>query len=568
MTDTDPVGRVLARLDGVRREADGGFVARCPAHDDQRPSLRVARGESGACLLHCRAGCDTASVLTALGLAMHDLRPGEAHASAREPARPRASSADRGFDTARDAAHAYAAKLGPWSARWTYTDAAGEPVGLVLRWDNADGGKREIRPVWRIAGKWRQQSPSEARPLYGLHELGGGGRVFVAEGEKCADILHALGFTATTSSGGGAAARKSAWASLAGREVCILPDADDAGTRYADEVRAICEALDPPARVRIVELPGLAAGSGEDIEQWAASRADREAAAIELQALADAAFAADAADAPPPRSVSLADVLDDPATLEPPEVIESGMRGFDRASAHGAVEVGTMTVWGGEPGAGKSRWMINLVAAYARRGARVAYLFGEMTAKRHTQRLLLAQADCGSELLRSENPDHKRKALAARDELQRFARNIQMLGSPLRLEDVTAAALWADVVFIDALQAVRVAGHHHRHEELEALFQHCTGLCGKHGTVFHMTSTIAKGDDSKSRGLHNAFKGGSEIEQYADAAWFIEKANERGIQQVRCLKQRDGTELGFTLHTGNGLRVCTVPLSEGGGAWM
>ena len=61
-----------------------------------------------------------------------------------------------------------------------------------------------------------------------------------------------------------------------------MPDADKAGERYADDVRGICEALDPPARVRIVRLPGLAADSGDDIEQWLEARADRDAATAAL----------------------------------------------------------------------------------------------------------------------------------------------------------------------------------------------------------------------------------------------------------------------------------------------
>jgi archaellum biogenesis ATPase FlaH len=566
MNDTDPVERVLAQLDGVRRESDGGFVARCPAHDDRRPSLRVARGDSGGCLLHCRAGCSTDAVLHSLGLQRADLRAPR-HDADRAP--DSAQRHTQSFATAREAAEAYTARLGRWSRSWTYADAAGEPVGLVLRWDKPDGSKRDIRPVWRIDGRWCLKSPTEARPLFNLDDIGGPGRVFVVEGEKCAELLHSLGFAATTSSGGSAAAHKSEWSSLAGRDVCIVPDADDAGDRYADDVRGICEALDPPARVRTVRLPGLAAGSGDDIEQWLSARADREAAADELRALAVAAFDAEQDADPPPGSVSLADLLDDGSILEPPEVIPSGMVGYDRAMLTGAVEVGTITVWGGEPGAGKSRWMVNLMAAYARRGVRVAYLFGEMTAKRHSQRLLLAQADCGSEALKSENADNRRRIEDAAREMRGYADNLRFIAPRLTLDKLTDAAKWADVVCIDALQSVRVHGHSHRHEELEAMFQHCVSLCAEYGTVFHMTSTIGKGDDSKSRGLHSAFKGGSEIEQYADYAWFLEEASEHGVQQVRCLKGRDGPKRPFELHTGcGGLRVCTVPRAQGGAAWM
>ncbi len=69
----DPVAGVLARLSGVRPAGDGRWIARCPAHRDDRPSLSVARGRDGDCLLHCFAGCDTSDVLAALGLRWRDL---------------------------------------------------------------------------------------------------------------------------------------------------------------------------------------------------------------------------------------------------------------------------------------------------------------------------------------------------------------------------------------------------------------------------------------------------------------------------------------------------------------
>jgi hypothetical protein len=56
---------VLARLDGVRR-VRRGYLARCPAHDDQHPSLSIALGRTGGVLLHCFAGCAFVDVLAAL----------------------------------------------------------------------------------------------------------------------------------------------------------------------------------------------------------------------------------------------------------------------------------------------------------------------------------------------------------------------------------------------------------------------------------------------------------------------------------------------------------------------
>lgn len=69
-----PLDRVLARLDGVV-EASNGYSARCPAHDDRRPSLTIKGGRDGVVLLSCMAGCRTEDVLAAIGLGFRDLWP-------------------------------------------------------------------------------------------------------------------------------------------------------------------------------------------------------------------------------------------------------------------------------------------------------------------------------------------------------------------------------------------------------------------------------------------------------------------------------------------------------------
>jgi putative DNA primase/helicase len=48
------------------RKAGGGWVARCPAHDDRRPSLSLADGHDGRLLVKCWAGCSACDVLSAL----------------------------------------------------------------------------------------------------------------------------------------------------------------------------------------------------------------------------------------------------------------------------------------------------------------------------------------------------------------------------------------------------------------------------------------------------------------------------------------------------------------------
>src|SRR5215207_5395211 len=68
-----PVELLLERLDGVR-EHDSFYRAFCPAHDDRNtPNLDIKEGHDGRALVVCRAGCENADIISALGLEMKDL---------------------------------------------------------------------------------------------------------------------------------------------------------------------------------------------------------------------------------------------------------------------------------------------------------------------------------------------------------------------------------------------------------------------------------------------------------------------------------------------------------------
>ncbi len=174
----------------------------------------------------------------------------------------RPSSSERqmaSFETASDAVASLERTLGKQSFQWVYFDAQADPVGSIVRWDRPEG--KEIRPVHRGPdGRWRIGGMPEPRPLYELPTLLArpDETVYVAEGEKAACAAGWLGLLGTTSPHGSGSAAKADWRPLAGRDVVILPDHDEAGRRYAQTVADILGRLDPPACVRIVELPGLA----------------------------------------------------------------------------------------------------------------------------------------------------------------------------------------------------------------------------------------------------------------------------------------------------------------------
>ena len=70
---SEPVNKVLSRLDDVRRLGAGHYVARCPSHDDTSIPLRIIEGEDGRALVECDDGCWLSDLVPALGLTVEDL---------------------------------------------------------------------------------------------------------------------------------------------------------------------------------------------------------------------------------------------------------------------------------------------------------------------------------------------------------------------------------------------------------------------------------------------------------------------------------------------------------------
>ena len=321
---------VLSKLPDAKRN-DKGWAARCPAHDDKRPSLNITEGEGARALVHCHAGCSPENITAALGLKLADLMPAKAAGFTlmrRPTAKPNpAAKSTPFFTTAAAAVAELERKHRPRAAMWTYHNAGGEPVGVILRWNLPTGGK-EIRPVSRNCSGWFIGGMAERRPLYHLPELLArpSERVYVAEGEKCCDTLAGLGLLATTSPHGSMSAGKADWTPLTGREVVILPDNDDAGQKYADDVAAILAKLSPPATVRVVRLPDAwpELPAGGDIADVVEAGKDLKTISSKLAALVDAAEP----EIPPKRPPTV-----EPLTPFPTDTLPEPARSFVRACA-------------------------------------------------------------------------------------------------------------------------------------------------------------------------------------------------------------------------------------------
>jgi hypothetical protein len=265
--------------------------ARCPAHEDRRPSLsvdwRTSPDRGGFTVVNCHTGCDSRDVVSALGLDMRDLfdgdgpRPAAARPAAdRRPApstRPARAAAPAGRPV-RD----WPASAGELTATYPYVDAAGALVAEIARFANSAGKSFRVRrPAPERPGWWLTSRP-ESMPLYRLPEVlaavAAGRPVYVAEGEKAADALAAAGHAAT-SKPFGAVKTADDWhpdwrTPLAGARVIVWADRDEPGYRHAAAVAIALEGV--AATVAIVRT---------SIEQDKADAADHFAAGLDFDAV-------------------------------------------------------------------------------------------------------------------------------------------------------------------------------------------------------------------------------------------------------------------------------------------
>lgn len=224
-------------------------MARCPVHDDQTASLSVKEGRDGRALLYCHARCTTEAVVMALGLSMSDLHVGKPPlAQPVVAATTRSTAMVKSYD---------------------YTDASGALLFQACRFHDASTGTktfRQRRPDGR--GGWIWSLGDVTPVLYRLPEVmsavESGRRVFIVEGEKDADALAELGYTATTNPMGAGKWRETMSGVLTNADVVILPDNDEPGHSHAEQVAASVASVG--ATVTVVTLPALPPKG--DVSDW------------------------------------------------------------------------------------------------------------------------------------------------------------------------------------------------------------------------------------------------------------------------------------------------------------
>jgi KaiC/GvpD/RAD55 family RecA-like ATPase len=356
----EPIKQVLRGLDGVRRSGEG-WVAKCPAHEDHKPSLTVGLGKDGRVLLCCQKGCDTESIVGKLDLTLGDLFVPDDKSKA---------------------------KSDEWEVvdTYTYHDAEGKPIFQVRRTKG-----KQFPQYHRENGEWKVGRGGAPYLLYHLPQLLEGIRagkpVFVVEGEKDVRNLERLGFVATCNPGGASNSNeRSKWRSeytehLKGATVYVVPDNDEPGRKHA---AAVLESLKGKADARLLDLPGLP--DKGDASDWiaaggTAAKLTELCAATGRQSVACGSFEA------------MYRCLEDITRRKNGEIkgLPWPKEWSDLSKTLGPIEPGTFTVVAARPSVGKTIFASQLQAFLCDEGHRVYYVTRELTPERLVRRHLVRQ---------------------------------------------------------------------------------------------------------------------------------------------------------------------------------
>lgn len=233
---------LLPRLSGVRKGWQG-YAAKCPAHDDKRQSLSLSEGD-GRILVKCFAGCSTETIVGQLGLTWKDLFD-------REITMPSVSSLGESMNETHFNGVGWSGvnkSKGKVHAIYPYTDEEGRLLYENVRYHPKGFRQRRFdvsgQPVWNLEGI--------RRVPYRLPELieaaKTGKDIFLSEGEKDADALRELGFTASSFKN---------WTEdfnqfIQGSHVILCQDHDIPGITQANEAARII--LRSAASVKILDM--------------------------------------------------------------------------------------------------------------------------------------------------------------------------------------------------------------------------------------------------------------------------------------------------------------------------
>lgn len=214
------------------KKSGTGWMVKCPSHPDSTASLAIGQGQDGRIVMFCHAGCETKTIVAALGIDIKELFP---------PQEPVKSNIVATYD---------------------YRDLDGTLLHQTVRFFPKDFRQR----MPDGGGGWIWKT-SKRRVPYRWPELVGHSTIYIVEGEKDADALWAIGIPATCNLGGAGKwgiKETQCLTEIGVTRVIVLPDNDNPGIKHAQEISTRMK--NPGIACSIVILPGLS--NHGDVCDW------------------------------------------------------------------------------------------------------------------------------------------------------------------------------------------------------------------------------------------------------------------------------------------------------------
>jgi hypothetical protein len=398
-----------AAVGGVRWDSNGRDC-HCPFHDDRNPSAGIFQGQDGSWRFKCfPCGLKAADLFDVRARRLNRPLP-DVLREWRQAAAPDRRTADperrptRVYPS-REALQAAVAFQGQGEpplelrAAYEYADPDTRAVDLVVfrLWDAARG-RKTFRQATQCPGGWCLRGPEGRWPVYNRSRLRGATDVVVVEGENKVHALTEIfrhlpaGWVATCNPGGGEKGKAFLcdWSPLAGKRVYHWPDNDppDAkteqrtGHNHMRDVATVAQRLSPKCEVYWFDPAPLDLPPKGDAVDWVGrlrgeGLSDREIAErFEFEVVARCRRLR----ASEPLLRCYQDIRDGKLFSVPfPWPFLS--------SATQALQPGHIMMVCGEPGAGKSFFLVECLWKWLHGGHPPACLMLELSARFHSRRL-------------------------------------------------------------------------------------------------------------------------------------------------------------------------------------
>ncbi len=246
--------RQAAEICGKPKPQNKGWMCQCPAHEDDKASLKIDDGDKVPLIVKCFAGCDNDDVIRAMKSI--GAWPSAPDVPAKVSRKQSSKSTARGGKRVKKTAKKTAKKI---VAEYDYVDENGELLFQAIRYSPKDF--RQRRPS--SSGGWDWKLGDVRLVPFALPEVLSAIKknrvIFIVEGEKdvlaMRDRLDNGGCVATCSPMGAGKWKPEFNDYFNGAIVVVIPDNDTPGRKHAANV---ADQLRGHARkVRILELPEI-----------------------------------------------------------------------------------------------------------------------------------------------------------------------------------------------------------------------------------------------------------------------------------------------------------------------